>query len=44
MAKQAVQPFGDRRDGSFAPEPLPVTDAYVSQTLYLPFEKVGAFW
>src|SRR5262245_41494991 len=44
VAKQGVQPFGDRRNGLPAPDPLPESDAYVCRTLYLPYEKVGSFW
>jgi len=44
VAKQVVQPFGDRRNGVPAPDPLPESDAYLCRTLNLPYEKVGSFW
>src|SRR5262245_11758452 len=44
VARQVVQPFGEQRNGSTAPEPLPESDGYAFQTLYLPYEKVGSFY
>src|SRR5436190_1629794 len=42
VARQFAQPFG--RAGQLAvPEPLPETEGYTCQTVYLPSEKVGTF-
>lgn len=43
VARQIVQPFGRNDAISCAPEPLPQTESYQSQTLYLPCETVGTF-
>ena len=45
LAKQALDPFGGRRDGAVpVPEPLPESKSYVCRTIYLPYEKVGGLW
>ena len=45
VAKQAMDPFGGRRDGAVPmPEPLPESGSYVCRTVYLPYEKVGGLW
>src|SRR5215472_9507728 len=45
LAKQAMQPFGGRRDGAVpVPDPLPESKGYVCRTLSMPYEKVGGLW
>jgi stage II sporulation SpoE-like protein len=45
LAKQAMQPFGGRRDGAVpVPDPLPASKFYLCRTLSMPYEKVGGLW
>lgn len=44
VAKLASLPFGSHAPGATGPAPLPESDAYRSQALSLPSERVGDFW
>src|SRR5262249_28931973 len=44
IGQQLLQPFGGQGGPTPGPEPLPESEAYRVQTVYLPYEKVGAFW
>lgn len=45
VARLIVQPFGSSTSfATDAPGPLPDTDDYSFQTVFLPSEKIGSFW
>jgi phosphoserine phosphatase RsbU/P len=45
VARQVVQPLGAQgKVGVITPDPIPDTDVYSFQTVFLPSEKIGAFW
>jgi serine phosphatase RsbU (regulator of sigma subunit) len=51
VAKQVLQPYGAERYATpgtaattHAPDPLPETPGYLSQTVFLPYEQVGGQW
>jgi serine phosphatase RsbU (regulator of sigma subunit) len=45
LARQVVRPFGGSGDRiTMAPDPLPSTERYLCQAVFLPSEKMGSFW
>jgi hypothetical protein len=45
LARQVVRPFGGSGDRiTMAPDPLPSTDSYLCEAVFMPSEKMGSFW
>jgi len=41
VAKLAAQPYGEHMPARMGPAPLPVTSRYHSQTVFIPFDRIG---